>query len=694
VSTGPATVADIAVRVDLLPKGTSSDVVDSVFHAHRRLNSVVIATDTDALLVGRRAFFQAMSGRLGYGRTLHYRRPVDEVVEPQPLRLHAEMPLEDAALEAARHLGRTGEDVLVAFPDGWGTVPAAALHHHLAAQVQARAAQLEQREARFRALVENSLDVILVLDRDARVLYHSRHTSGLLPTEVGDPGFVNVIDDDTAEVAVAFQRILRHGEQRLRGEFRVRNDTGTVTLFQYDATNLLDDPAVGGIVVNYRDITERRTLEDQLRRHALHDPLTGLANRTLLFERASYSLDRLSRVPGHVSVLYCDLDGFKQINDSLGHDLGDRVLVEAARRLSGATRRGDTLARFGGDEFVVLAEGCPPSDACALADRLVGAFSEPLDIDGTQIVLTASVGFVSSDAPAAASSLVKRADMAMYAAKLAGRNQTSQFSAASTDEAVRSRRLSGDLRVAIARAELELVYQPIFALCQGGMVGAEALLRWSHPSLGAISPTEFIPLAESDGLITRLGRWVISDACRTMARWRAAGTGPRWVAVNVSAHQLDDPEFADFVAKSLADHGLEPGHLHLELTETAIAVAVPSRLSRLAELRRLGLRIALDDFGTGYSSLSSVSHLPLDVVKIDRSFIAGCDATPEAAVILRGIIEIAHSLGYEVVAEGVERAEELRLLEEMSCDLVQGYLLGRAVSADTITESFRRAAGP
>jgi EAL domain-containing protein (putative c-di-GMP-specific phosphodiesterase class I) len=248
--------------------------------------------------------------------------------------------------------------------------------------------------------------------------------------------------------------------------------------------------------------------------------------------------------------------------------------------------------------------------------------------------------------------------------------------------------------VAIARAELELVYQPIFALCQGGMVGAEALLRWSHPSLGAISPTEFIPLAESDGLITRLGRWVIADACRTMARWRAAGTGPRWVAVNVSAHQLDDPELADFVAKCLADHGLEPGHLHLELTETAIAVAVPSRLSALAELRRLGLRVALDDFGTGYSSLSSVNHLPLDVVKIDRSFIAGCDATPEAAVILRGIVEIAHSLGYEVVAEGVERAEELRLLEEMSCDMAQGYLLGRAVSADSIAESFRRAAGP
>jgi len=429
--------------------------------------------------------------------------------------------------------------------------------------------------------------------------------------------------------------------------------------------------------VNFRDITERRAMEEQLRHHASHDGLTGLANRDLLFRCGTTAMERLGVTTGSVALLYCDLDGFKAINDSFGHGLGDQLLIDIARRIELTVRPQDVVARVGGDEFIVLADACDEAAALTIAERLMDAFRRPFEPDGRPFDIGVSIGYVVTDRAVAAATLLSQADAAMYAAKAGGGNRIVRFDNATLDRAVRARVLAGDLRLAVARDELHLVVQPIFRTTSLDLVGVEALVRWQHPDLGLVPPVEFIGLAEAQGLIGKIGRWVLDDACRTLAEWEPAETRPGWVSVNVSAHQLDEPDFASTVASCLTAHGLRPHELHIELTESAIATGKASRIERLHELRRLGVTISLDDFGTGYSSLSALNHVPLDVVKIDRSFVTGVGTTPDSTLMLRSIVDLAHALGYAVVAEGVEQRDELRILDEIGCDQVQGYLLGR-----------------
>jgi diguanylate cyclase (GGDEF)-like protein/PAS domain S-box-containing protein len=568
------------------------------------------------------------------------------------------------------------------------------MYRHMAERHAERAAVLTRSEERFRLLVEHAVDVIAILDEQGRLLYRSRAIEGLAEGAVGDDAFGNLHPDDAAEVSVVFQRGLRNPDTTFRGEFRLIDVHGRPHLFEFNARNCLDDPTIGGVVVNFREITERRALEDQLVHHAFHDPLTGLPNRELLFQRADYALQRLDRVPGRVAALYLDLDGFKGFNDELGHDFGDAVIIAVANRLSENIRRGDTLARIGGDEFVVLADGCTEEEANELGGRLVDAIAKPVAVWDQTVTLSGSVGLAVSTAPTSVAALLQQADSAMYAAKAGGRNRLERYDPAAHESRLRRTRISADLPRALARGELHLDYQTIVEAGSRTVAGVEALLRWTHPALGAVPPLEFVMVAEQRGLISRIGAWVLDHACHQLAAWDADGPGPRYLSVNVSAPQLDDPTFAAQVVATLARAGITPTRLQLEVTESGLATDRPERIETLRSLREIGVAVAIDDFGTGYSSLSYLSHLPIDVVKLDQTFVADLDRTPDAVILLQSIVEMAHSLGHRVTAEGVETDEQSRTLRAMGCDDLQGYLFSRPESPAQVAHRFRTSLAP
>jgi diguanylate cyclase (GGDEF)-like protein len=491
-------------------------------------------------------------------------------------------------------------------------------------------------------------------------------------------------------VEVAIQRVARNPDRTLRGEFRILGDGGPPRLLEYSAQSFLHDPAVGGIVVNARDITERRALEDQLRHQAFHDPLTQLPNRELFFQRAEYALQRLARTSGIVSVLYIDLDGFKEINDELGHAVGDSVLVRVAERLRDGLRKGDTLARLGGDEFAVLADGCEEREVAELGHRLLALVTEPVAVGQQVARVSASAGLATTFAPMGVAALLQRADSAMYAAKESGKNRLERYDSNRHERRLRHRRLMVDLPLAISRGELDVLYQPIVDAHTLGIVAVEALARWNHADLGQIPPPVFIGLAEENGQIARIGSWVLEQACLHFAAWAATGPRPRYVSVNVSATQLDDPSFPHTVCDVLRRTGLDADHLQLEVTESGMANDRPQRATALTELQELGVRVAIDDFGTGYSSLSYLSQLPFDAIKLDRSFIVDVDRNSDAALLLERVVELVHSLGRRVTAEGVETDEQRRLLRDAGCDDLQGFLFSRPESREAMALRLRR----
>jgi diguanylate cyclase (GGDEF)-like protein len=435
------------------------------------------------------------------------------------------------------------------------------------------------------------------------------------------------------------------------------------------------------VLLSFADITDLREAERDARHRADHDALTGLANRARLRRWLDEALAAAREARRDAAVLFFDLDRFKVINDSLGHRAGDALLVAAAQRLQGELRGADVLARFGGDEFVVVAadvEG--EAGAAALADRLLGVLGAPFVLDGAEHVVRASAGIaLAPGGEGEAEDLLRGADLAMYRAKEEGRGRHALFDKAMLERAVAQLSLEGQLRHAVARRELELHYQPICALPGRGLAAVEALVRWRHAERGLVPPAEFIPIAEQSGLIVEIGDWVLGEACRQLAEWRRDAPGPPpMVSVNVSARQLDDPGFPSRVRACLDEHALEPRMLALEVTETLL-MARPDRAGMcLDALRALGVRLILDDFGTGYSSLSRLSRLPLDTFKVDRSFVAALHEPAERAIV-QMIFSMASALGLRVVAEGVETEDQLALLEELGCRLAQGYLLGRPV---------------
>ena len=551
---------------------------------------------------------------------------------------------------------------------------------------------LRQNEERFRSLVQNASDVITILDADGTIRYDSPAIEHLLGYEqgerVGRPTFAYIHPEDVERVRGSLARALEHPGVRPPLEFRIRHKNGSWRHLEVTRTNLLDDPAVRGVVTNSRDVTERKRLEEQLQQQAFHDRLTGLANRALFMDRLGHALTRLSRRDVSVAVLFLDLDNFKVVNDSLGHEAGDGLLVAVAHRMRQLLRSEDTVARLGGDEFTVLLEDITnPSLATRVAERLMEAFRSPFTVEGRDLFITASVGIaLSATGNRTPQDVLRDADVAMYRAKAMGRGRYAVFEPSMSAGARERLELENDLRLAIERRELMVCYQPKVGLQSGRIAGVEALVRWEHPTRGLVPPAEFIPVVEETGLIIPIGDWILGEACRQARDWQEQypSAPPLVMNVNLSARQFRQPNLAAEVARVLRETGLNPSSLELEVTESIMLDDADSANQTLRRLKNLGVRIAIDDFGTGYSSLSYLTRFPVDTLKVDRSFVARMGHEAEVTAIVQAVITLAKKLGLEVVAEGVERFEQLEQLREMECDLAQGYYFAKPLSSESI----------
>ncbi|MGH3318238.1 MAG: putative bifunctional diguanylate cyclase/phosphodiesterase [Nocardioidaceae bacterium] len=451
-----------------------------------------------------------------------------------------------------------------------------------------------------------------------------------------------------------------------------------------------------GAVLVLRDITERRALQNAMAHRALHDELTGLPNRRLLTDRLDHALARLVKSGGQHGVLFVDLDRFKLVNDSYGHLVGDRLLIQVAHRLRSSLSSADTVARFSGDEFVMLVEDVPgPELLEQIAHRVHRSLEPPLDLGDVVIHTSASVGVAGAHASQSREDVLAAADTAAYAAKAAGGNCVRMASEDLIENARERLDLEGQLRTAIEERQLSVHYQPIVTTGGGRVVGVEALVRWHNTQRGMVMPNQFIPLAEETGLIVPLGKWVLQESCRAVHDWTVAHPErePLSVSVNLSALQFSSPALADEVAACLAQSGLAPSQLCLEITESALMADTAITLLTVHALRDLGVRVAIDDFGTGYSSLSYLKHLPVDVVKLDGSFTAGLDQDAVDAEIVGAVLRLSHALGIQTVAEGVETAGQQRLLEEMGCPLIQGFITSRALTAEDFLEFWAEREG-
>jgi diguanylate cyclase (GGDEF)-like protein len=436
-------------------------------------------------------------------------------------------------------------------------------------------------------------------------------------------------------------------------EANLRHRDGHARQVEMTITNLLDNPGVGGLVLNTRDISERKQLEEQLVHEAFHDSLTKLANRALFKDRVDQALRRREHAQGMVAVLFLDLDGFKEVNDSLGHASGDQLLVQVAQRLRGSVRPEDTVARFGGDEFAVLVDNLAHDhEAVELARRIVDGLREPFLLDTQEIHVRASIGVVSTDADAQggedADQLMRNADLAMYQAKAAGQGSFTCYDPLMHTGLMERLQLEADLRRALDAGELELYYQPIIELASGEIAGFEALLRWDHPTRGLIPPSEFIQLAESTGLIRPLGQWVLREACRQAVAWDTRGQErPLTMSVNVSSRQFEQSDLLTVVAIALADSGLAADRLCLEVAESVLMNDTEENLVLLRRLKDMGIRLAIDDFGTGYSSLSYLHRFPVDTLKIDRSFVERLGQPSGDTALARTIVQLGQSLAWQ-----------------------------------------------
>jgi diguanylate cyclase (GGDEF)-like protein len=471
----------------------------------------------------------------------------------------------------------------------------------------------------------------------------------------------------------------------------VLNAAGEWRHLEAHVTDLREERLVRGVVLNARDVTERIKLEEQLTHQAFHDNLTALPNRALFRDRLDQALARAKRSNELIAVLLLDLDGFKQVNDSLGHDAGDQLLREVAGRFEELVRESDTVARFGGDEFALLLEYVTKREVVALAQRLLDGVAEPIVIAGREVSLGASIGIVLDPGSGHSEELVRDADVAMYAAKDAGRGCYEIFCPEMARKAGELLGIEHELRLGLRRGEFSVHYQPEIDLATNRIVGAEALLRWLSPTRGAIPPARFIQIAEATGLIMQLGEFVLREACRQAAEWRQAGLVPdsflTWV--NVSGKQLSNGVLETVVREALEAASLPPSAIGLEVTETAVVedgLAGERARTELKRLHRLGVRIAIDDFGTGFSSLGQLRHFPIDMIKVDGSFVRGTVDDPKDAAITSHLVNLAHSLGLVAVAEGIESQGQLESLQDFGCDLGQGYLFARPMPADQISE--------
>jgi diguanylate cyclase (GGDEF)-like protein/PAS domain S-box-containing protein len=540
-------------------------------------------------------------------------------------------------------------------------------------------AELRTKEANFRQLFADNPQPMWVFDKTtleflevnaAAVSHYGYSRDEFLSRRVSD------LAEDGAQVASEQQHRLKDG-RRIDVEVNVHE-----LLFE-------DRPAV---LVTIQDVTERNALEAELRHQAFHDALTHLANRALFSDRVDHALGRRHRNAGSLAVLLLDLDGFKTVNDSLGHNAGDALLVGVASRLDAILRTGDTAARLGGDEFAVLLEDLESEDdALDVAQRVIEEVSRPFCIAGKEIFVTASVGITlggDGDHGDNSDEMLRNADAAMYRAKSQGKGCYRVFEAAMHSAAVERLELETDLRRALDEQELVVHYQPIIEAATSEIIGFEALVRWRHPTRGLVPPLDFIPLAEENGLIVDIGRFVLRAACTQVAEWRLVHPHLT-MSVNVSARQLSDPHLIDDVMGVLEDTGLDPAALTLEITESVVIDDPEVALARLTVLKSLGVRLAVDDFGTGYSSLGSLRNLPVDTLKIDKTFIDGVTSGDEAAGVVHAIIGLAETLHLGTVAEGVEHHDQVRRLGELGCQQLQGYCFSKPLPPDEIVALLR-----
>jgi diguanylate cyclase (GGDEF)-like protein/PAS domain S-box-containing protein len=537
---------------------------------------------------------------------------------------------------------------------------------------------------RYRALFENLPDAAFSLDAAGHVTDANLACARLRgidgPALVGVPLAEVVAPEDAALTVQHVAATLRGSTQTWNAD--VVHTSGRRSCTEITAIPMRSGGAVVGVYGVARDVTIHRVMEERLVHQAFHDPLTGLANRVLFRDRVERAMTRATGDAEFVAVLFVDLDDFKTVNDSLGHAEGDRVLEVAATRLLKATRGYDLVARLGGDEFGVLLEGLKsPEDTADVVARVQQSLSAPLTLGEREVALGASLGVAHGRDATTADELLRNADVAMYRAKAAGKGVHAEFDPSMHVAALERLELAADLRHAVERDELRLLYQPVVALESGTVIGAEALLRWQHPRRGLVSPLTFIPLAEETGTILDIGLWVLRTACAQLACWHDTVPSGRTitVGVNVSGRQLEEPAFVDLVAETLRSTGARAEQLVLEITESVIMRRADETLATLHALKGLGVKLAIDDFGTGYSSLSYIQRFPVDVLKIDRSFVDGVARGGSESALARAMVALGGVLGLRTVAEGIEHAEQRDALRAIGCQLGQGFLFARPV---------------
>jgi diguanylate cyclase (GGDEF)-like protein/PAS domain S-box-containing protein len=655
----------------MLPAASGAVVLGQLMQGKRLVDDVT-ATGA-ALLAGRSVTDVHLTG----GESFTITNPI--------LRLRALAALsENVSLNSARSIAAASDAnvsrlilVLVLFGAG-GALIALLLGWALISAAR-------RQTAHFQSLVTSSTDLVMIFG-DGGCRYVSDSVTAMLGRDAGDllgenlGQFIKV--EDLAVVEGAHQT-----GKPAQITFSVNDKFEQSRHLEANVTDLRDDRRIRGVVLNARDVTERVALEEQLLRQAFHDALTGLPNRALFRDRLQQSLARCERSLDMFALLLIDLDGFKRINDTLGHHVGDQLLEAVAHRLAEVARPTDTLARLGGDEFVLLLAGASEPTALAVASRLHGRLAEPIVMAGRDLAFGASIGIaVHRGGPGDGDELVRHADVAMYAAKEAGRGRTEVFHDDMDRALGELLGFEHELRLGLQREEFTVHYQPEVALDGTSVVGVEALLRWNSPTRGSVPPSMFIPAAEATGLIMPLGEFVVREACDQTARWRRDGVikEPFNTWVNLSGKQLSAGGIDELILNTLEQAGLPARFLGLEITESVIVAEGTSGARAQNELRRLhehGIRIAIDDFGTGFSALGQLRRFPIDVIKVDRSFVQGIENDPRDAAITANVVNLAHSLGILAIAEGIETDGQLASVREYGCDHAQGYLFGRPLPA-------------
>jgi diguanylate cyclase (GGDEF)-like protein/PAS domain S-box-containing protein len=549
---------------------------------------------------------------------------------------------------------------------------------------------LQHSDARFQTLVQNASDVILIVRPDTTITYQNpaaSKTFGYPQGSLEGTRFTALVHPDDVEQALAGYTAVAvgAGSSPVTALWRVQHFDGSWRHVEVIATNLLSDLTVEGMVLTMRDVSERLRLEDELKQQAFHDPLSGLANRALFRDRLEHALLRASRSGTSLAVLFIDLDDFKLVNDSLGHAAGDELLIAVGERINSSLRAGDTAARFGGDEFaVLLEETASPERAFEVASRIIVELGAPVIVQNYEITPRASIGIaISREGAEDPTDLMQAADVAMYAAKAGGKGRYEEYKPLLQSEILDRLDRTADLQRAMEAQEFELYYQPIINLDGKELMGHEALIRWNHPERGLLLPGDFIPLAEESGLIVTLGRWALAEACQQARLWQLQHPelGSMRMCVNISTRQFQHDDIVEDVAKVLADVGLDPRQLVLEVAEGMLVQNDEPIIERMTALKELGVSFAIDDFGTGYSSLSDLKNFPVDILKVDKSFIDQLGSSTPNSALAECIVMLGKNLNLQTVAEGIEETDQLDALRAFGCQFGQGFYVAQPLTS-------------